>query len=311
MEKGYNMENKKGLFARIHRDGFTWKDSIIVSILIFSILFIAGSVISTGVGELFKQFTNEGNAEFMKILRENFGFIGYWIVIFIYLFIVKSDKPILRAFGSEPRGNTVKMVLLGLLIGLALNALCVGIAVFCGNIQLSYKSFPVLKILLIFLSVLVQSGGEEILCRGVLYQRLRKGYKNPWVAILGNPVIFVLLHITSPGITIWSVLSIYIVGVLFSVMVYYLDSLWMAIMMHTAWNFTQNFIFGLPNSGNVYDISIFTPNSAAAETGLSYNAKFGVEGSLTAVLVLAFAAAVIIFLGKKKNLRSLDVWENR
>ena len=163
------MENKKGLFARIHRDGFTWKDSIIVSILIFSILFIAGSVISTGVGELFKQFTNEGNAEFMKILRENFGFIGYWIVIFIYLFIVKSDKPILRAFGSEPRGNTVKMVLLGLLIGLALNALCVGIAVFCGNIQLSYKSFPVLKILLIFLSVLVQSGGEEILCRGSLF----------------------------------------------------------------------------------------------------------------------------------------------
>ena len=304
------MENKKGLFAEIHRDGYTWKDSLIVSILIFFMMFFVGSGIGLAIGTIIKLFSNEGNAEFLEILGDNFAFLGYWIIAVIYLLLVKSDKPILRAFGREPRGNTVKMALWGLLIGLCLNALCIGIAVFHGDIQLSFSSFPVLKFLLVFLSVFVQSGGEELLCRGVLYQRLRKGYRNPWVAILVNPIVFVLMHMLLPGITVWAVLSIYLVGVMFSLMVYYLDSLWMAMAAHAAWNFTQNFIFGLPNSGTVYDFSIFKLNSATARTSLCYNVAFGVEASMTAVLVLAFAVAILICLGRKKNQKSLDVWES-
>ena len=309
-EKGHNMENKKGLFSGIHRDGYTWKDSMIVSILVFFMMIISGSGIGMLIGKIIKLFSNEGNAEFLEILGDNFAFLGYWIIAFIYLLLVKSDKPILRAFGREPRGNTVKMALWGLLIGLGMNALCVGIAVFHGDIQLSFSSFPVLKLLLVFLSVFAQSGGEELLCRGVLYQRLRKGYRNPWVAILVNPIVFVLVHSLIPGITIWAVLSIYLAGVMFSLMVYYLDSLWMAMAAHAAWNFTQNFIFGLPNSGTVYDFSIFKLNSATARTSLCYNVAFGVEASMTAVLVLAFAVSILICLGSKNNQKSLDVWES-
>ena len=309
-EKGRNMENKKGLFAGMHRDGYTWKDSMIVSILIFFMMIIVGSGIGMLIGKIFNLFSNEGNAEFLEILGDNFAFLGYWIIAIIYLLLVKSDKPILRAFGWEPRGNTVKMALWGLLIGLGMNALCVGIAVFHGDIQLSFSSFPVLKLLIILLSVFAQSGGEELLCRGVLYQRLRKGYRNPWVAILVNPIVFVLMHILLPGITVWAVLSIYLVGVTFGLMVYYLDSLWMAMAAHAAWNFTQNFIFGLPNSGSVYDLAIFKLNSATARTSLCYNVEFGVEASVTAVLAFAFASAILLCLGKKKNLKSLDVWES-
>ena len=304
------MENKKGLFAGMHRDGYTWKDSMIVSIFLFFMMIIVGSGIGVLIGKIFNLFSNEGNAEFLEILGDNFAFLGYWIIAIIYLLLVKSDKPILRAFGREPRGNTVKMALWGLLIGLCLNALCVGIAVFHGDIQLSFSSFPVLKLLIVLLSVLVQSGGEELLCRGVLYQRLRKGYRNPWVAILVNPIVFVLMHILLPGITVWAVLSIYLVGVTFGLMVYYLDSLWMAMAAHAAWNFTQNFIFGLPNSGSVYDLAIFKLNSATARTSLCYNVEFGVEASATAVLAFVFVSAILLCLGKKKNLKSLDVWES-
>ena len=219
------MENKKGLFAGIHRDGYTWKDSMIVSILVFFMMIIAGTGIGLAIGSIIKLFSNEGNAEFLEILGDNFAFLGYWIIAIIYLLLVKSDKPILRAFGREPRGNTVKMALWGLLIGLGLNALCVGIAVFHGDIQLSFSSFPVLKLMIVLLSVFAQSGGEELLCRGVLYQRLRKGYRNPWVAILVNPIVFVLMHILNPGVTVWAVLSIYLVGVMFSLM---LDELGLA-----------------------------------------------------------------------------------
>jgi membrane protease YdiL (CAAX protease family) len=303
------MENKKSVSGGIHRDGYTWKDSMIVSILLFFMMYFVGTGLGLGLGGIFKLFRNEGNASFVQILQDNFGFLGYWIIAIVYLLLVKSDRPILRTLGTEPRGNTVKMALLGLLIGLGLNALCVGIAVLHGDIQLSFTAFPVLKLLLVFLSVFAQSGGEELLCRGVLYQRLRKAYRNPWVAILVNPIVFVLVHILIPGITIWAVLSIYLVGVAFGLMVYYLDSLWMAMAAHAAWNFTQNFIFGLPNSGTVYDFAIFKLDSATARTSLFYNVEFGVESSVTAVLMFAAVTAILVCLGKKKNLTSLDIWE--
>jgi cell division protein FtsW len=45
------MENKKGLFAGMHRDGYTWKDSMIVSILIFFMMII-GRVPTQQLGKL-------------------------------------------------------------------------------------------------------------------------------------------------------------------------------------------------------------------------------------------------------------------
>ena len=303
------MEKKDSVFAKIHRDGFKWTDSVVISFLLFGLMFLLGSAIAMAIGTGIKALANEENAEFFAVLGDNFGFLGYWIIAFAYLLIVKADKPILRAIGKEPKGNNVKMLLLGIPIGLLLNALCIGVAILHGDIRITFDSFPVVKILLVFASVFVQSSGEELLCRGVLYQRLRKAYKNPWVAICVNPLVFVAVHLAIPGCTIWAVIFIYLIGVMFSLMVYYFDSLWMAMAAHAAWNFTQNFIFGLPNSGTVYSFSIFKLDQNSAIDSLLYNVQFGVEASVTAVIVSGVACAVIHYMMKKKPQTSLDVWE--
>ena len=305
------MENKDGFFSKIHREGFTWKDSVFISFLVFFLMFLLGSAIAFPIGKLLRLFANEENAEFFNILGDNFGFLGYWIIAFIYLLIVKSDKPIFRAFGREPKGNTVKMLLLGFPIGLVLNTLCVSVAILLGFIRVSFDSFPLIKILLVFVSVFAQSAGEELLCRGVLYQRLRKAYKNPWVAILVNPLVFVAVHMAIPGCTIYAIISIYLVGLMFSLMVYYFDSLWMAMAVHAAWNFTQNFIFGLPNSGTIYNLSIFRLDQATVKDGLFYSAAFGIEASVTSIIVFAAADAVILYMMKRKPRTSLDVWNDQ
>lgn len=304
------MEKKDSFFAKIHRDGFKWTDSMIISFLVFAMMFIVGSAIALAIGSGIKLLGNENNAEFVSALGDNFGFIGYWIIAYIYLLLVKSEKSALRAFGREPKGNTVKMLLWGLLIGMVLNALCATVAILHGDIRITYDSFPVIKILLVFISVFVQSSGEEIICRGVLYQRLRKGYKNPWVAILVSPVAFVIVHMGIPGCTIWAIISIYLIGVLFCLMVYYFDSLWIAMAIHTAWNFTQNFIFGLPNSGTIYSFSIFKLDQASVKNTLFYNSEFGVEASITPIIIFVILNAVVHYMMKKKPQTSLDVWEN-
>ena len=72
-------------------------------------------------------------------------------------------------------------------------------------------------------------------------------------------------------------------------------------MIHTAWNYTQAMIFGLPNSGRVYPLHIFTIDSVRDGCWLGYDVGFGVEGSLLSVVELAVLAAVIIVLGRKRK----------
>ena len=305
------MKTEQSFFARIHREGFTWKDSIFVILLTFVALFALGTVLAAPVTRFFHRFATDENRGFVTALGKNIGFLGYWAVLFVYLLVVKADRPMLRAFGTEAKGNTAGMLLIGLLIGFVANAVCVGAALLHGDIRVSFSELPVLRVLLMLLAVFVQSSGEEILCRGFLYQKLRKSYKDPLVAVLVNPVVFVILHLLQPGFDLASLLSTFIVGILFSVCVYSLDSLWMAMALHAAWNFTQAHIFGLPNSGNVSDFSIFRPDAATAGNSIFYNTTYGVEATWTAVLVLAAVTVLIVLCGRKKGIGSLDVWADR
>ena len=65
------------------------------------------------------------------------------------------------------------------------------------------------------------------------------------------------------------------------------------------WNFTQNLLFGLPNSGLVSQSSFL--HLDAASDSLFYDATFGVEGSLTAVIVISLFAVGVVLVGRKKG----------
>ena len=116
-----------------------------------------------------------------------------------------------------------------------------------------------------------------------------------------------LLHIPNPGFTAKAGSQIFLIGVIFSLLVYYYDSLWAAIWFHTSWNFTQNIIFGLPNSGIVSEYSIFKLEAVTAQSGLFYDVKFGVEGSIGSSLGLMVILIAIILINRYKPEKS-DVW---
>ena len=128
------------------------------------------------------------------------------------------------------------------------------------------------------------------------------------MAILGNSVIFTLLHALNPGFSVLAALQIFCVAVVFSELMYYYDGLWIAIAFHTAWNYTQNIIFGLPNSGIVSAYSIFNLEAASARSGLFYNVNFGVEGSVGASLVLILTGVAIWLLNRGRKERT-DHWK--
>lgn len=219
----------------------------------------------------------------------------------IFMLIYIPDRPLLSKT-LPGGGNNAKNALIGLAFGFVLNSTCVIVSILTGDIHLYYSNPNWLYIILAFLAVFLQSYSEEFVCRLFLYQHLLRGYKDkPWVAMLIPSLIFAALHLLNPGTDAYSVIDSIVIGIVWSLMVYLFDSFWMACFYHTAWNFTQSILFGLPNSGLTYPLSVFKLESASAAKSFSYDPRYGVEGSLLALILDVTLMVVLIIMAVKKE----------
>ena len=234
-------------------------------------------------------------------LFQYLSFIGIDILVIVYCLL--AEKPSYRGFFPQKqggmRGNTLKNFAIGLLIGFLMNGACILIAWLHGDLDLSVGRFDFVYMVCALVAVCIQSGAEELLTRGYMMGALRERY-NVWVGIVVNSLFFGVLHLMNPGITVVSVLEIVLIGFALSLIVYYLDSLWMCIAIHTAWNYTQNILFGLPNSGIVSEKSFL--HLEAAKGSVFYDAVFGVEGAITSVIVTALLAVCVYLYARRKKL---------
>ena len=256
------------------------------------------------------------------------GMYGAVIVDIITLIILcccfkKKNLPILKSFrlGHNPDfcelarsqgraslepdelvtyNNTWKFLLTGLVLGFLTNFIGVAAALIHGDIKLvldfSASGIPVM--LLALFCVLIQSSSEEFWCRGLMYERINVHYPL-WVSILVNGVFFGLLHVFNPGVSVMAIFNIVICGISYSMLRWYSGSMWICMGIHAGWNFTQNFIFGLPNSGIVSETSIFRLDAANGMSNLVYDFDFGVEGGIFAFLADFLIIVVILYMAKR------------
>ncbi len=286
---------------------WTWfADSIVGTYLIALILLLVGEIIGDVIVLLISHL-DLLEARLWETVMSYLSFIGIWMVFLLYMLITKKNRPILRAIGTGPRGNSIKGLGIGLLTGFCMNMVCADIALINHDITLIFDRFDPLGLLVIFIAVFIQSSAEELVCRVFMYQRLKRRYKSIWIAVLLNSVYFGLLHMTNPGVTPLSLATIAATGLAVSAQVVYMDSAWAAMGLHTAWNFTQNILLGLPNSGIVVPYSVF--KLEAASDSWAYNSEFGLEGSIPALAVNLLAFAVIVIWGMRHKKQPYDVWD--
>ena len=250
-----------------------------------------------------------GDGDSVEFLLQYFDFYGIWIAFMLVILLFKSNWPMWKAFLYNGHGNNLKAIPAGILLGFGMNGFCILMSVIMGDIKLSFNGFDP-KLFFIFLfCVLIQSGAEEIIDRCYLYQKLRRRYRWPAIAVLVNALVFMALHMGNPGVTNLGLLQVFLIGVLFSLIVYYWDSLWTVIWAHTAWNFSQSIVFGLPNSGIVSKYSVFKLEAASARDGIFYNTSFGVEGSMGANVMIAAAIVIVLVYGLvTKRGEKMDHW---
>lgn len=238
-----------------------------------------------------------------------FSFIAVWICGLAIIIVFKRYRPILKSFSPKLKGNNIKATLIGgLSLGFALNMIIALVALATGAIKIHFVGLGLGTFVLLLISVFIQSGAEELLARVFIYQRLRKDFpKWPVIAILGNGLFFLLIHIGNPGVTFSSLLLMLIVSIMYSLVVYYFDSIWIPIVAHATWNFTQNIILGLPNSGIVFPISMF--NLDASRNNFAFDSSFGIEGSMLAIVMNVVLCVGLFWYGRKKGALETNIWE--
>lgn len=143
---------------------------------------------------------------------------------------------------------------------------------------------------LVFL-FMIQGFTEELYCRGFLMNKLAPKI-GVVLAIVTNSLVFSLLHIMNPEVNVLVLFNLFLAGLMFSLIFYYTDNLWLTGAIHSFWNITISVIFGAIVSGTGVPATIF-------ETSFSLDSKhingglFGIEGGL---ITTAFCLAVIIAL---------------
>lgn len=227
-------------------------------------------------------------------------FIGIDAVVILYCALAEKDvfHSLTHANKGGGKGNTWKLFGIGLLAGFIMNAVCIVVAMLHGDLHFSLGRFELAYMLLAFVVVLIQSGAEELLTRGYMFGALKQRY-GVWVAAAVNALFFGALHLLNNGVTVLSIVNIVFFGLALSLAMIYLDSIWYCIAVHTAWNFTQNFLFGLPNSGIVSEKS-FLHLEAAADS-IVYDSTFGVEGAIVTTVVLVVMSVCVILYARKKK----------
>ncbi len=221
----------------------------------------------------------------------------------IYCFTVKGERKYFEAFRPGKGNNKVSKLFIGMIIGLVLNVICIAGAALHGDITISGAiSLNIGLFVLAFFAVLIQASVEELESRVFFFGKLEEGGFEFIPAAILSGVFFSYLHATNPSFGIIPFISIAICGVVYLLIYIYTGSIWAACGIHQLWNFSQDFIFGLPNSGNPSGMSILS--STANGSSFFYNADFGVEGSIWCIIVHIVTAMILLILIKKKGIRT-------
>ena len=239
------------------------------------------------------------NPDYSETFNLYFPFWAIWLSFMLAIVLIKKNRYILDKIKYKNGGNTFKNLLIGFGIGFLMNGTCALTAYLHGDIKLRFDKFEFFPILLMFIVVFIQSSAEELACRGFMYQRIAYRYKHPWAPTIITAVFFMAIHLGNDHISLMPILDLFMSGLVFGAMILYFDSIWMAMGCHTTWNFTQNILLGLPNSGSVSSYSIFVLDRNSARGSFAYDVGFGLEGSIMSIVVQVISLALIIYVYRK------------
>lgn len=185
----------------------------------------------------------------------------------------------------------------GLALGIVTFILVSAPIYFTGAYKLNNTSYSWKKIMIQLVVFIGVGFIEEYFCRGFLqHQLLRFG---PYVALIATAIIFSLLHLSNPGMTLMAFVNLVLAACFMGSVMYAFNSIHAAIGVHITWNWVQGSIFGIPVSGTTSSGYFLT--TVVGKNDLVTGGRFGAEASISCTAVLLILTVVLLFIAKRNG----------
>jgi membrane protease YdiL (CAAX protease family) len=143
----------------------------------------------------------------------------------------------------------------------------------------------------------LQGPSEEVLFRGYILENVRDEW-NVRAAVVVSSLAFGVSHAANPAFGPLPFINLVLFGVATALYKLYVDDdqLWGVFAIHAVWNWLQQVVFGLPNSGivSVPDTTLFTVTPNTSLPSVIWGGGFGPEGTLAATCVLLALVAACL-----------------
>ena len=225
------------------------------------------------------------------------GHLIFLTVFIIYALAVKGDRKYFLAPFRKCTSSNLLSILVGGVYGFSAMGICIFAASFHGDIVITrLPQINVPLIVFAVFAVFLQASIEEIESRGFVFGKMYEEGVPLALAVLFSSLFFAFIHAANPGFGLVPFISIVVIGAQFALIYHYFGNIWFTCASHMMWNFTQDFIFGLPDSGNKAAVSIF--DTKINGSSFFYDATFGIEGSYMAITVNALLCIAVIAVGR-------------
>ncbi len=230
--------------------------------------------------------TNTGLAQILAfILFTPATYFAYW------MYVRHVEKRDLTELGFS---NASREFGLGSLTGLGLFGFVIAILWLLGFYRVNGIDFILLSLIGALLGALLSAFVQELIFRAVIY-RITEEWLGTWWALAISAILFGLIRLSTSGTTIFSALAVALqAGVILAAAYALTHRLWMALGLHTMWDFANDGIFGVGVAGQTGQPlhGLFQANLSGPE--LFTGGALGVEASVITLVVMLIAGIVML-----------------
>ncbi|HUV29669.1 MAG TPA: CPBP family intramembrane glutamic endopeptidase [Acidobacteriota bacterium] len=203
-------------------------------------------------------------------------------------------------------GKSVPELSLGFAGGIGLVGIMVGLLSLLGYYRVSGFSENQTVLIDAFFRFGIGAFLQEFFIRLLLF-RLTEELVGTWSAVVIVAVSFGLIHIGNENATPLTSVMIAVSDVLYLAAFVFTRRLWLVWGLHFGWNFMQDGVFGMPNSGETALPSWIRPDVTGPDwlTGGS----FGIEASIVAIALQVALGLWLLLYARKLNQFMAPYWQ--
>ena len=200
---------------------------------------------------------------------------------------------------------------IGALIGFILFALVIGILWLLGVYRSTGLSFSWLVLIGAACGALISALAQELIFRAIIF-RITESWLGTWWAVLISALFFGLIHLTQEGATLVSALAIALqAGVMLAAAYALTGRLWIALGLHSAWDFANDGIFGVGQAGQTGQALQGILKASLSGPDLLTGGHSGVEASLAAIIITLAAGFLLLGLAHRRGRISARTFSTR